>query len=288
MNDFTSVLADDLADLAGTMPPDPTRLTSVRRRARRLRSQRLAARGVTATATVAIAVGGLAAVQPGPGAEIVPTGGPTLPSCASVPASTPTVEEKKAADAAGMTKVIGTISALPEPDLVTVTVDPTLDLGPELTFAVGGETLLTDGTTADRAALHVGDTIALVVQRAGDGKWTAVRLDTNPPAPVGRVAGDKAADVQPAGNKPASGDAVDERAKAVGTVHGAVTAAALEMAVTDGPLAGQTITLTTDDSTEYLVGDTPCARPELVDGATIGMVGKKVAGGYHVERLFVG
>jgi hypothetical protein len=186
-----------------------------------------------------------------------------------------------------MTKVIGTISALPEPDLVTVAIDPTLDLGPELTFAVGGETLLTDGATADRTTLHVGDTIALVVRRAADGKWTAVRLDPSPPVDD-KVAGDKGADAQPAGNKPASGGAVDERAKAVGMVHGAVTAAALQMAVTDGPLTGQTITLTTDDSTEYLVGDTPCARPELVDGATIWMVGKKVDGGYHVERLFVG
>jgi hypothetical protein len=289
MNDFTTALADDLADLAGTMPTDPTRLSSVRRRARRLRSQQLASRGVKATATVALAVGGLAAVQSGPGGvDLVPAAGPTpstLPSCAAVPAAEQTSDQQSTNGEA--INGVGTITALPDANTVTVAALPGKEV-PDVTFRLTDATSVTDGASPGRPQLHVGDPVVFVVSRTDDGPWTAEQLQVHPvdvKPPSGDAAARTLKESRTKDGRTKDGLTKDGMVKGIGTVHGPVTASAISLVVAEGPSQGQTLTAAVDGATQYLVGDTACAGANLAEGDSVGFLVRPTEAGYHLEAV---
>ena len=319
-DDNDGALSVALADLADSMPDDPDRVEGIYARARRNRNRRRATRAGVGVLVGAATIAGLIAVRPGPSAvSTVPASpstepAPALPACSTLtppplspPSSTatPADERKAAADAAARgtatnadhtidgkvgVKGYGTVTAIDDSSITVTMQDPPPGLPADITAAFTATTSFYDGSTevAARPAVNTGDTVALAAVVNDTGGYDLLLLDAHfvaPEPPPSDVTPAKS-EVTDAEKAAAAQTAPDESfEKGIGTIS-AVQPGSLAIAVTDGPLAGQSITATLGPDTVYAAGDQKCVDPTLAAGQPIGFVlHHDVAAGTYAAQM---
>jgi hypothetical protein len=176
----------------------------------------------------------------------------------------------------GMGKVVS-VSA----DSITIAVSqPPQGMPAKVTVAFGPTTVYLDAgaTVSARPSLAVDEVVVFGAQRSGTGPYQLVSLEVNPsPAP----GGDR-------GSRLPAGTATETEAmKGVATV---VTSenGTLTLRFTDGPLAGKTLTASTDSQTSFSVGKEPCAPASVPAGSQVGaVVVNNDAGTYSVRQVIL-
>jgi Domain of unknown function (DUF5666) len=302
-----------LADLASSMPDDPYRVEGIHARARRLRTRRRATRAGVGVLVGAATIVGLIAIRPGPSAvTTVPASpsteqAPAVPACSTltppprpnVAPSQPTDADRAKAAAArtdtepavdGFTGVkgYGTVTAVTDSSITVTLAEPAPGLPAEVTAAFTPQTEFYDGGTqaTDRPAVNTGDQVGLAAVVNDTGGYDLLLLDAHPPAqpaPPGEV--NPAKDVTDAEKAAAAETAPDlSFVKGIATVT-AVQADSLTLDVTDGPLAGQSVTATLASDTTYTSGDQKCVDPALAAGQTVGIVLHREDAGTYTAQM---
>ena len=246
-------LARDLTDLAAAMPDDPARPAAVQRRARRLRQQRFATRGVAAGSGFALAVAGVAIAGRSTGSPHPVADGPTLPDCSAVPRDAPKSPDTTDSNGFGLrAKFGGTITAVPDAHTIVVH-----DFGGhDFTFTLTDATEVIDAAATDKGAapsLPVGESVVVQALGAPTGPWTVEAVIVHP-------------DAAPKVAKP--DDSPTTMRKGEGHVVGAPTESSIT--IDDGTPATYTLT----DHTKYFgnTDGTQCAHPNLQNGDHVGFV----------------
>jgi len=314
-DDNDGALSVALADLADTMPDDPDRVEGIYARARRNRNRRRATRAGVGVLVGAATIAGLIAVRPGPSAvSTVPASpstepAPALPACSSltppplstVTPSAPTEADRAKAAAAGRdsapadngkvgVKGYGTVTAVDDSSITVTLQDPPPGLPADFTAAFTATTSFYDGNAevAARPAVNTGDTVALAAVVNDSGGYDLRLLTAHfvaPEPPPSDVTPAKS-EVTDTGTAAAAQTAPDESfEKGIGTIS-AVQPGSLAIDVTDGPLAGQSITATLGSDTVYASGDQKCVDPSLAAGQPIGFVlHHDVAAGTYAAQM---
>jgi hypothetical protein len=299
-DDNDGALSVALADLANTMPDDPDRVEGIYARARRNRNRRRATRAGVGVLVGAATIAGLIAIRPGPSAvSTVPASrsteqAPALPACSTLtppPLSTIAPSQPTGADQAkaaagrdtapadnGKTGVkgYGTVTAVDDTSITVTMQEPVPGLPAAITAAFTATTSFYDGSTevAARPAVNTGDTVAFAAVVNDAGGYDLLLLDAHfvaPQAPANDVtpAQGEATDAEKAATADTAADESFE--KGIGTIS-AVQAGSLAIDVTEGPLAGQSITATLGPDTVYASGDQKCVDPTFAAGQPVGFV----------------
>jgi hypothetical protein len=304
-----------LADLADSMPDDPDRVEGIYARARRNRNRRRATRAGVGVLVGAATIAGLIAVRPGPSAvSTVPASpstqpAPALPACSTLtppPLSTIAPSAPSGADQAKPAAVgrdtgpavngkigvkgYGTVTAVDDTSITVNMQEPPPGVPADVTAAFTATTSFYDGSTevTARPAVNAGDTVAFAAVVNDTGGYDLLLLDVHfvaPEAPASDVTTAKS-EVTDAEKAAAAPTAADESfAKGIGTIS-AVQPGSLAIDVTDGPLAGQSITATVGPDTVYASGDQKCVDPALAAGQPVGFVlHHDVAAGTYTAQM---
>ena len=292
MNDHD--LTDRLTALAGTMPDNASRLSSVRRRTRRLHQRQLAGRSAAATATLALGiVGASAAVRNSQGDSSAPSSQPgaPLPKCAVLGPST---DRRTTISDDSIVKGSGVVTAFPTPDsLVVTTTEEKSATTKTLTLEIAATTTFDDAgrSVSTRPALALGDTVFFYAEDV-DGRWVLGVLGINAvdgPANTDQIAPAKSADGALKVEGPIVSDPATGRGKGTGVITAFPAPDSIEITAKGGKTgpaepATLVIVATTifDDA-----GQSLAARPALKVGDTVSFGGTLVDGHWVLDVLGV-
>jgi hypothetical protein len=289
-----------LADLADTLPDDPSRVDGVHARVRRLKTRRQVRRATAGVVVGVATIAGLIAVRPGPTAiTTIPASQPSttavLPSCSTLtppplesttaPGSPSDAEAAKLAAAAAdpsatgrITPVygvdgikgFGTVSSVSDASL-TVTPEEQIPGWPsDVSATFTNTTLFYDGETevTGRPAVTAGDQVAFAAVVKDSGGYGLLLLTVHlAETPVSPNPGEVTDAKKAAGSDPSDSNYVKATAEIV-----SVQPDSLTLNVREGTLTGQSITAALGPDVIYVSGDQKCVDPVLAAGDVVGVL----------------